>query len=575
MNPPAKTNMKLSLIAAFLLLSILAIYTFGLGNYGLFNVTEAYTAQISAEMFKTGSATATPTFNGQKIIGQYPLAHLLQMASYHFLEVSPFAARLPFAVLGFLFVLVVYNSMQLLTKQKRFSLMVAAIVGLNIPFVIFSKLGLPEGAFWFLTLSATLLLMGSVFDLNKNYIRVMIAGFLAGGAVLAGGLVGLMIPLIVGVGLAFVRHHPRHNLAQLSPLTYTLAAFLAVFPWAIGFLKTEGADALLVYALQMANNAWPSGVVEGLLHPQQLGYYFAGFFPWSLFLPAALLYHFRFAPSRLTNPEIRLALPAVSYVWLVIALGVMVFVELELNTLFYMALLPTAILVADLFDRLPEKPLGAWHMGYIIPLCLVGAGALMLLPQLIEAATGEGALSGGLPYLNKVSPWLLPVPSASTAYAMLKQPVDWGLYPVLVGALLLVGTLVGTFIMRHGGHEAALFVGGGALMAIVIGTWSGFERAYEYREQPLYWMTQKTQKDHNKKTDHTIVYGVNLPSVRFEVQGIVSYIENPILALRAAGRTLYIMTDMNHIQSLKEHLPKGIKPECVGGYCFIEIYRLH
>ena len=576
MNVTAKTNTKLSLLAGFLLFSILAIYTFGLGNYGLFNVTEAYTAQISAEMLKTGNATTPPTFNGEKIVGQYPLAHVLQMAAYHFLGVSAFAARLPFALLGFLFVLVVYNSMQHLIKQKRFSLVAAAVVGLNVPFVIFSKLGLPEGAFWFFTLSATLLLIGSIFDLNKNYIRVMIAGFLAGGAVLTGGLAGFVIPLVIGLALALLRHQPSHNLAQLSPLTYLLAAFLAIFPWAVGFAKIEGAEALLAYSLEMVNASWLGGVEQGRVYPHQLAYYMAGFFPWSLFLFAALLRHFRHAPRYLTHPEIRLALPAASYVWLVIVLGIFLWVEVELSTIFYAALLPTAILVADFFDNLAEKPLKRWHGVYLVPLCFVGAVGVMLLPQLIEAALGKGALFEAVPYLNMLSPWSLPVADTSTAYAMLNQPVDWGLYPVIVGALLLVGTLVGVFMMRHGGgYEAALFVGGGVLMALAVGAWSGFERVYEYREQPLDWMAKKIRRDHNEKTDHTIVYGADLPSVRFEVAGVVSYIANPVQATRAAGRTLYLITDTPHLESLKQYLPKDAKPECIGGYCLVEVYRLH
>lgn len=574
MQHAEKAAMKLTLLSTFLLLAMMALYGFGLGNFGFFDIQEAHLAQISTEILAKG-IHAYPTFNGQIVHGEYPMVHMLQAASFHFLGVSPFAARLPMAIIGFLLVFVTYNSLMLLTTEKRFALLATAIVGLNVPMVLFAKFGLSTIVFWFFTLSATLLLIGSVFDLRKNYIRIMIAGFLAAGSVMTGGVGAIIIPLVIGGVVALVRPQPLHNLKQMSPVTFVLAIIVGLSPWVIGFVKAAGPEAMQAYAINMFNHSWPEELQTGIIYPKQLLYYFVSLFPWTLFLPAALMYHFRVAPRRLKAPEARVALPALCFVWLALGLGGLIFVKVEFGTIFYLMLLPTPVLVADFFDRLPEKPLKAWHAMYILPLGILGALLVMLMPQLLEAAKGDGSFATLLPHLNALIPWTFPLAENTLAYEMLDQHVKWGLLPVLVGALVLVGTLVGVFIMRHGGREAGLFVGGAMLMALSLGVLGGLPRVYEYKQQSLHWITKKISNDHNERTDHTIVYRTYLPSVRVDVPGKVSYIDNPYAALRAPGSRLFVVTDVDALESLKEKLPKGVKPECVGGYCLVELYRHH
>ncbi|GEM_PF-5661677 len=573
MTTDKKEQLKLTLLSTVFFAALAVLFGLGLGSVGLFDVLEARTAQMSIEMLKSGPLGYV-LFNGQNVMGEFPLMHILQMGAFHYFEPSAFSARLPVAVLGFLFVFVLYNSMYILTADKRFALIAASVAALNVAMVVLAKIAVPDSLFWFLTLCSTLMTMGSVFDLNKNYIRVMIAGFLAGGAFLAGGYGGIILPLGVGLVLAFVRHQPAHNLQQLSPITFLLAAFLAIFPWAIGFVKAHSPDAFLTYFEAMLVNSWHTTIDPSLLHPKQLVYCVLAFFPWSLFVIPALTRHLRHGTRYLTSNLIRQALPAVAMVWFVFGMVGLVFVEVQLSTIFYLMLIPTAILVADLFDKMPEKPLQSWHVLYIAPLCLVIAAGVMLAPQWLEAARGDGALAELIPHLSHIMPWHLPLGSETTGYAMLGQSVEWGMYPVLVGALVLVGTMVGVFIMRHGGREAALFVGGGALMALMIGSWAAMPRAYEYKQQPLHWISKKIIKDQNPKTDHTIVYGVAAPSVRFEVPGVVSYIQNPSLVVRAPGRRLFVITDKSHLESLEGHLPASAKPECLGGYCLIELFRM-
>ena len=573
MHDEKKAQMKLTLLATAFFTALVILYGLGIGNYGLFDVTEALTAQISVEMLKTG-ATGTALFNGQPMVGQFPLMHLAQMGAYQLFEISPFAARIVSAALAFLLVFVAYNGLTNLTQNKRFALTAAAVMALNVPMVLFAKIAVPDSLFWFLTLTSTLMTIGSVLDLHTNYIRVMIAGFLAGGAFLAGGIFGIILPLAIGLAVALVRHQPGHNLRQLSPFTYVLAAFMTLFPWVIGFIKAHDPQAAMEYLTVMFERSWHVGFSPSLVHPKQLLYFVFAFFPWSLFFVPAWLKHLRFGTRELTSPQTRTALPAIAFVWATLGLGIMLFIEVDYSTIFYGMLLPTAILVADLFDRLPEKSLGRIHVFYIVPAGVLLSGLIMLAPQFVDLALGKGGLIELAPHMSKLLPWTLPVGSESIAHEMLSQPVEWGILPVVAGALALVGSMVGVFIMRHGGREASLFVAGGAFMALAIGVWGGLPRAYEYKQESLHWVVQKIEKDKNPKTDHTIVYGDFLPSVRFMLPGVMSYLTNPAMVTRMPGKRLFVITDVTHKDEIEEFFPRGVKTECVGGYCLAELVRL-
>ncbi len=567
----------LALFAALLFAVLLALYGFGLGNVGIFDNEEAFIAQTSAELFASEQHTK-PTFNGTTNITSPPLTFLAQEVSYKLFGVSELAARLPSAIAGFMLIFIFYNTIWMITGAKRYALIAASVLALNPMMLIMARLGTSDMLLTLFTISSTMMLIGNVYSSDRSYMRVIIAGMLAGAGFLTGGLIAFAIPFLVVGALATIKDHRSYNWGSFSPTIFLLSGLIAISPWFVMVVKEHGFEYLYTYVVSFAGDPklWGLSIISGEIQRVPWWGYstvlILGLFPWVLFFIAGSLGVVGNLFARLRGYDARLGIVAFGFVWFVVGV-VLLFFFTNFNPFLIMMIAPgAALVIADFIERLPERPLSILHSVYIIPLIVIIGGMVLFLPQIPSILLGDSIFSESVNLMASRVDIALPLTNP-LLIAILEQPVKWGLVPIVIGSLIIVGCLVGTYLMSLGGREAHLFIAGSMLMAFAIAILGVVPRIHEYKQEPLVWMANKVKQEYNHSTDSVVFFDIELPSVRF-VSGIpYTRVNNPRAIIQTWGRKVFILTNVDKFAILSTFLPDSVERECLGGYCLATIYR--
>ncbi len=275
----------------FILLILCAVlFFYGLGNLGLTDRDEGSNAEAAREMLQSGD-WMTPALNGAPRFAKPAMISWLISGTYRLFGVSEFTARLPSALFATGLILMQYYF------AKRFLGPVMAfratlILLLSFEILAIGRMVLTDMALiFFTTLSifSFFLAFHGHGAAKRWYWMFYIAMALA---TLTKGPVGVLVPLLAVIPyLVFTRRwgSPRQFLKEGHPLAGT-AVFLAIAaPWYIAMFALHG-SAYLESAQGDTITRFFS-VIGG--HGGTLLFYipilFVGFFPWSGYLPAALI----------------------------------------------------------------------------------------------------------------------------------------------------------------------------------------------------------------------------------------------------------------------------------------------
>jgi 4-amino-4-deoxy-L-arabinose transferase-like glycosyltransferase len=271
-----------------LLLLSLTLFFFQLGTRPLWDIDEGMHAATSRDMVLSGD-WITPQLNGENFYDKPVLFTWFAAISFLVFGFTEFAARLPAAMLGLGCVLATY-----LFGRRTFGPTVgflgAAILATNIEFVILSRVVVHDIALvFFVTLALFFFYMGfSRKRQRKIYLLLFYVS--AGFAVLTKGPIGVLLPVLV-IGLFLMVRRKLSFLKEME-IAWGIPLFLAIAaPWYV-LISFKNRDYAGYFFIQQNLMNFIS-LTQEVRHPKPLYFYvyilLGGFFPWSLFLPLAIV----------------------------------------------------------------------------------------------------------------------------------------------------------------------------------------------------------------------------------------------------------------------------------------------
>ncbi|MCX5887302.1 MAG: glycosyltransferase family 39 protein [Proteobacteria bacterium] len=266
----------------------LFIFFYKLGDRPLWEYDEAKHAQVAKEMLLRGD-WVTPTFNGEPFYDKPALHFWLVMLSFLTFGVNEFSARFPSALLGMGGVFLVYAWAR--SVYGRVSGVLSCLVlATSIEYVILSQNIIHDMSLCFF---ATL----SLFLFHRAYRQggFSLTGWILfcaslGLAVLAKGPIGVVLPgLIIFSFLLITRKWGL--IFNRRTFGGVLVFFMVALPWYLA-MAIRNPDFIQSFLMQGNLSRFLSK------HPnhQERFYFFLpvlliGFFPWTTFIPSALLHH--------------------------------------------------------------------------------------------------------------------------------------------------------------------------------------------------------------------------------------------------------------------------------------------
>ena len=274
------------LLLLILVALCLTLFFFGLGARPLWDIDEGMHAATSRDMVLSGD-WITPKVNGENFYDKPILYNWLAAVSFLIFGFTEFAARFPAAILGLGGVIITY-----LLGRKMFNPMVGFLGGVilatNVEYVILSRAVIHDISLcFFITLAFFCFYLGlGNVRRRKTYFLLSYASL--GFAVLAKGPVGLLLPILI-IGL-FILLRRRLSLLKEMEIGWGLLIFLLIAtPWYL-LISLKNRDYGGYFFIQQNLMRFLSPEAH---HHQPFYYYFpvllGGFFPWSCFLPLALI----------------------------------------------------------------------------------------------------------------------------------------------------------------------------------------------------------------------------------------------------------------------------------------------
>lgn len=416
---------------SFYILSLIALclclFFFHLGGRPLWDIDEGLHASTSKEMVLSGDWIRT-TFNGEPFYDKTVLYNWLVALAFLLFGFTEFAARLPSALLGLGCVIVTY-----LLGKRMFNPTVGflggTILATSCEFIILSTAVVHDISLVFFTTLALYLFYAGYQNtrFRKRHLLLMYAAL--GLAVLAKGPVGLALPaMVIGLYLLFEK-----NLRFIREMRigWGILIFLAVAsPWYILIILKDPAYAAYFFIKKNIGSFLSSDA----RHADPFYYYipvlFGGFFPWSCFLPAAIIYSLRRRFETIQGGT----------AYLIIWFGaVFVFFSIASSKLatYILPLFPAAsLLVALLWQELLRAPNPKIRRSFLVsflPVVVVFIGAMIYLwaVPLVELEYEAGVK---LSHVNAMA--LLLVAAVLLALVFQLKKMDKAFFAALVGMII-------------------------------------------------------------------------------------------------------------------------------------------
>jgi 4-amino-4-deoxy-L-arabinose transferase-like glycosyltransferase len=431
----------------FLLVLCGLLFFLGLGTLGLTDRDEGSNAEAAREMLQSGD-WITPTLNGVPRFAKPAFLYWLISTSYRLFGVSEVTARLPSAIFGTGLVLMQY------VFAKQFfgpvtALRAAVILLMNFEILGIGRLVLTDMVLTFFTtlsiFSFFLALAGE--DRAKRWYWVFYIAMAAG--TLTKGPLGILIPLLAILPfLLLIRpwQQGRRVLDECHPIA-GMVVFLAIaVPWYAAMFYLHGAGYMASARGDTVTRFF--SVIGG--HGGTIFFYipvlFLGFFPWSGFLPAALMESLRGSRGVQLQNQVR-SVQVLCSVWII---SVFVFFSLSSTRLpHYIApLFPAAsLLVARWWDRLQsgETAKNRWPVWLTL-----GLGGILGVAFI--------GIDWAYQYFNDQIAREFPIATQ----------IDPGWSPMAIGFLVLVGTGLFGLAALDGRPAFSFTIATGLMIAVFI-----------------------------------------------------------------------------------------------------------
>ena len=484
---PSRAHLALLVASCALLLFL------GLGTLGLTDRDEGSNAEAPREMVGSGD-WITPTLNGVPRFAKPILLYWFISAAYLAFGVNEITARLPSAAFGTGLIVMQYLFARRILGPAT-GLRAALMLLLNFEVLAIGRMVLTDMVLVFFTTLSIFSFFLAMW--GEGTAKRWYWGFYLGMALatLTKGPVGVVVPLLAIVSYLLLTRRWRDVLRECRPLTGTLVFFLVAAPWYATMLLLHGEG----YVASARGDTITRFFSIVGLHGGTVLFYvpvlLLGFFPWSGFLPAALVQALR-GSRKATIQDPSRALAVLSGVWV---LGVFIFFTLSSTRLpHYIApMFPAAaLLVAASWDRLLSGP--AERAARLSLWLALGTGCLLGL-----AFVG---LDWAYDHFN--AQIVLEFPAAGQ--------VGLGWAPMAVGFLILGGTGLFAYAAMGEGHAgrslaiASAMMAGVALLIITVAL-PRFHRYFIAPPQEL-----ATIAGMNLGTQDTLIaYGSSQPSLIF------------------------------------------------------------
>ncbi len=277
----------------------LALFFVCLGNQPLWDIDEGMHASTSRIMVESGD-WITPVFNGEPFYDKTVLFNWFVAICFMVFGFTEFAARLPAALLGTGCVVLTYwFGRRMFNRTTGF--LAGMVLATSIQFIALSRVVVHDIALvFFITATLYFFYAGYSCDTRRR-LNFLLFYLSAGLAVLAKGPIGLLLPAaIIGIFLACRKDLGFLRKMHLGPGIVIFV--LIVAPWYL-LLSLKNPEYLRYFLIEKNLHSFTGG--SGARHPQPVYYYLprliGGCFPWSFFLPVALIHAFRGGLKKIEN----------------------------------------------------------------------------------------------------------------------------------------------------------------------------------------------------------------------------------------------------------------------------------
>ncbi len=595
---------------AGLVLACACLWLYGVGHarYGLFDVDEAIFTQATVEMRQSGELSM-PTYNGEPRYHKPPLIYWAQDMAMSLLgEQNLYAARLP-SMLGALgTILVLGFGVAYLSGSRRWGLMAAGVMALNLSFVVVGRAATADGVLNFASVLLALWMVHVLFPGNRVLGRGddkvdaalltarikkvaaratarkhqwLVTGGLATLGFLAKGPVawipaGLMVLFV----LAF-RKNRAVTWSQMAPFKAGGFTLLLLLPWVMLLLYQFGAGFFYDFFIQQNLHRYAGGLTN--THSDSVFYYVAvilfGFFPWVFLLPKAvgltLKGGIRRVRTAMNGEDPARALPYLALVW---AAGVIVFFSFSQTKLAHYivpAYPALAILVGAVLAQRPLVRVSTFTalLGGMFGLLLA---LLMLVLNPLLLGLRHEQLTGWLGWLQAMLEFEWP-PRDAMAAAVLALPVQLDAAPVFIGLLMVFAVVPAWMLVARGVRGGVFSLMMAWMVCLGLITWGVVPMVWRYTQAPLAEFAQIMKAA--PETTAIMHVGMHKPSVLYLSGRRFTKLDKPLQVPDniTATETLILAEEDKIMPILTELGLRGnahvLGQRCGGGFCMLVVAK--
>lgn len=291
--PEKKRSSLLELVFAIVWVLALGGITFfnQLGSIGLVDETEPLFVESARQMTVTGN-WITPYFNEVTRFDKPPLIYWLMAIAMKTIGVNEWAARLPSAIAGTALVGFCFYAIKRFVSSKIAPYLGSAIVAFNLITLFFGRLGYSDMLLSACFGGSLLAFFLGYVESNRRWYQAFYG--LMGLAVLAKGPVGVVLPSAIVILFLFWAGKLREVLREMKPIQGIGIFLLVSVPWYV-LAYIQNGNAFIESFFGVHNVERFTNVVNQHSGPwyYHLLIVLVGFFPWSLCLPAAIVYVLR------------------------------------------------------------------------------------------------------------------------------------------------------------------------------------------------------------------------------------------------------------------------------------------
>ena len=321
------------------------LFLIGAGSYPLLDPDEPVYGQFAKEMVQSGN-WLTPHYNGGLWFDKPPMFYWLGSISSSVFGTNEFSMRLPSAVMGTMLVILIYFFASYKSK-KRVGIISAIAFATCLQTIVLARAAVTDITLVFF-LTFALYAYRRWLDEENKYLWISICGVMTGLGMLTKGP---MAPVLLFTCF-FIHLWTTHRLKRLLSFDVMLCiilTFVVGLPWFIAMYVMH--KEAFVTQFLMANNMTRFLKPEHAEITGQWYSYFlniptllAFFFPWSLFLPQAII------KIRNINDTAKLAFIWASTVFIFFSIS-----KTQLVTYIYPLYPAAAILVGLYWDSITQK----------------------------------------------------------------------------------------------------------------------------------------------------------------------------------------------------------------------------